>query len=398
MSPSVLRASFPVWLAGLSLTPLAFPQQVILPLQEALPGSVLVLPAVFRPAPNPVTAVQFDVRYDSSSINFTATVGEAARASGKRIYSVDLAPDTRRFLIAGFNQTPLPGGSLINLFVSVRQDAVAGPRTLFLSNVVAADPNGIVAPVDGSDGMINIRNSGGLGSRLQLDGVLNSASLLPGPVAPGEIVIVLGTDIGPPEAQSPTLTPSSTVLGGVSLIFDQDPSPLLYVAANRIHAVVPYSVAQKASSRLRVMRAGEVVAELSLPVVPTSPALYSLDSSGVGPGAILNQDSTVNSPSNPAARGTVLVLFATGAGRTEPAGVDGLVAEGIFPTPLAPVAVQIGGVDAEVLYAGSAPGLIAGVLQVNCLLPPGVPSGYAVPVVLKIGDASSQPGISVAIQ
>jgi uncharacterized protein (TIGR03437 family) len=49
-----------------------------------------------------------------------------------------------------------------------------------------------------------------------------------------------------------------------------------------------------------------------------------------------------------------------------------------------------------VLYSGSAPGLIAGAFQVNLLLPPGLTG--AQPVVITIGGASSQQGVTIAIQ
>jgi uncharacterized protein (TIGR03437 family) len=123
-----------------------------------------------------------------------------------------------------------------------------------------------------------------------------------------------------------------------------------------------------------------------------------MDGSGAGQGAILNQNSTVNSPSNPAAKGSIIIVFATGAGQTDPGGTDGQLAGDPLPIPLLPVSVQIGGLDAKVLYAGAAPGLVAGVLQVNCVAPLDSPSGYAVPIVLSVGKTSSPAGVTVAIK
>jgi len=62
------------------------------------------------------------------------------------------------------------------------------------------------------------------------------------------------------------------------------------------------------------------------------------------------------------------------------------------------VSVTIGGQPAEVLYAGSAPGLVAGLLQVNARVTDGIPSGDAVPVVLSIGSASSPSTVTMAVQ
>jgi uncharacterized protein (TIGR03437 family) len=128
-----------------------------------------------------------------------------------------------------------------------------------------------------------------------------------------------------------------------------------------------------------------------------APALFSANSSGKGNGAILNQDTSVNSPSNPAAKGSIVVLYGTGEGQTNPRGVDGRIASSVFPKPLGSVSVTIGGIAAQVLYAGAAPGLVAGVFQINATLPPGVPSG-AVSVVVTVGTASSQPGLTLSVQ
>ena len=106
----------------------------------------------------------------------------------------------------------------------------------------------------------------------------------------------------------------------------------------------------------------------------------------------------MNSPSNPAAKGSIVSIYATGAGQTNPPGVDGQVTGTVLPTPLLPISVQIGGLDAKVLYAGAAPGLISGVVQINALIPPDDVSGPAVPIVLEIGQNASQVGVSVSIQ
>jgi uncharacterized protein (TIGR03437 family) len=124
-----------------------------------------------------------------------------------------------------------------------------------------------------------------------------------------------------------------------------------------------------------------------------------MDVSGTGQGAILNQDGTINSAANPAAKGSVVTLFATGEGQTNPGGVDGKLAPGVLPlpAPLLNVSVDIGSATLLPLYAGAAPTLVAGVFQVNVLIPANAPSGNA-PVVLRVGTATSRPGVTVAIQ
>ena len=138
--------------------------------------------------------------------------------------------------------------------------------------------------------------------------------------------------------------------------------------------------------------------EAPLPVAPTSPAMFSLDRSGFGPGAILNQDYSVNGPGNRAAPGSVIQIFATGEGQTNPPGVDGKLATGALPAPNLPVSVTIGGLPAIVPYAGAAPGLVAGVVQVNAVVPLSIASGSAVPVFLRFGGATSPRSVTVAIE
>jgi uncharacterized protein (TIGR03437 family) len=113
----------------------------------------------------------------------------------------------------------------------------------------------------------------------------------------------------------------------------------------------------------------------------------------------VNQDGvTINSFKNPAAPGSIVSIFATGEGQTTPGGVDGRIATGAnLPIPAAAVKVMMNGENAEVLYAGAAPGAVAGLLQVNVRIPADTPSGD-IPVVVQVGGAQSQADITVAVQ
>ena len=134
-----------------------------------------------------------------------------------------------------------------------------------------------------------------------------------------------------------------------------------------------------------------------MPVVDAAPAIFTLNQSGAGPGAVLNQDYSVNSSSTPAPAGSVVMIFATGEGQTAPPGVDGLITSDTLRKPLGRVSVTIGGQPAEVLYAGSAPGLVAGVIQINARVPEGAGHG-SLPLVVMVGQASSQSAVIMALQ
>jgi trimeric autotransporter adhesin len=136
-------------------------------------------------------------------------------------------------------------------------------------------------------------------------------------------------------------------------------------------------------------------------VADTAPGIFTANSSGTGAGVILNQNAVSNSSDNRAAKGSPISMYATGEGQTAPAGSNGVVTPlngSGLRTPVASVSVTIGGIPCQVLYAGSAPGIVSGIMQVTVLIPPTAPSGPAVPIVLTVGSASSQPNVTLAIQ
>jgi uncharacterized protein (TIGR03437 family) len=108
-------------------------------------------------------------------------------------------------------------------------------------------------------------------------------------------------------------------------------------------------------------------------------------------------DHSVNSPSNPASRGSLVTMYATGGGQTTPPGIDDAIYTAAGFTPRLPVGVQVGGVDAEVSYAGAAPAFVQGTIQVNVRIPMNAPTGE-VPVVFTVGNVASQPGLTVSVR
>jgi uncharacterized protein (TIGR03437 family) len=230
--------------------------------------------------------------------------------------------------------------------------------------------------------------------------VVNGASFAAGPVAPGEIVTVFGSALGPDTAVAWRVSPSGqldSVLSGTRVLFDELPAPLVYVSATQVSAIVPYAVAGRLRSQLRIESATGKSQEVAVDVSGTAPGVFTMSGTGAGPGAVLNQSLSVNSDANPAPRGGVVVIYATGEGQTNPPGIDGRITGTPLNTPLRAVAVTIGGRNAEVLYAGSAPGLVAGLLQINARVPEDA-GGGAVPVTISIGGQTSQAGVTVAIQ
>ncbi|HTR39645.1 MAG TPA: cohesin domain-containing protein [Bryobacteraceae bacterium] len=391
-----MRSSLPTCAILLLATPGVFASQLTLPAQSASPGASVLVPVSFAAQANSVSGVQFDIQYDNSAMSLVVTVGDPARTEGKDLFLADLAPNKKRVLLTGLNQNLIPDGALLNLFVNVNDNAAGGTYTLQLSNVCATDPLGRTVPVTFGNGVITVTAQGGVVTSLQPSGVLNSGSFLPGPVAPGELITLIGSGIGPAVAQQATAI--QTTLGGASVLFDGIAAPLLYAGPNQINAVVPFALSNKSSTQLQIMSRDQKIGGAGLSVAATAPAIFTLDSSGIGPGAILNQDSSVNSPANPAAKGSIVAIYATGAGQTNPPSVDGQITGATLSTPVLPVSVQIAGLDAKVVYAGAAPDLVAGGIQVNAIVPAGAPSGATVPIALTVGTTRSQSGVTLAVK
>ncbi len=203
------------------------------------------------------------------------------------------------------------------------------------------------------------------GPRIAAGGVVNAASYAPPPVAVGEIVVIFGERFGSAET--------------VKVLFDSVPAAIVYATPGQIAATVPGSVGNRTTTSLVVQDEGVGSPPVVLPVAAAAPGLFTADASGQGQAAALNQDYSINSAENPAAPGSVLQLYGTGGGVLS---LDDL------PRVTLPVSVAVDGVAAEVLYAGAAPGLPEGALQVNVRIPPETHPGAA-SVELTIGSVLS---------
>jgi uncharacterized protein (TIGR03437 family) len=238
-------------------------------------------------------------------------------------------------------------------------------------------------------------------------GVANAGSYVTGSVAPGENIYISGTGIGPATSAGLQLTPAGSVATTVSntqVTFDGTPAPIIYVSANQTSVMVPFEVGGRPTTVLQVSYMGVKSAPLTYNVSSAVPGIYTQNSQGFGPGAILNQNNTVNGPSQPAAAGSYVAVYLTGTGNTSPAGSTGAVipSNGTgLKTIALPVTAAIGGLPANVAYKGSAPGDVEGVMQVNLQIPSGLATG-AQPIVITLGSGNTtyttQTGVTVQVQ
>jgi uncharacterized protein (TIGR03437 family) len=299
--------------------------------------------------------------------------------------------------------TTASGGNWLTINPTSGTTAATGGAATNIA--VTANPAGLVAGT--YTGTITLTSSNASNSPLTvavtlvvaapsppvITAVQSAASNAPTAVSAGLIMAVKGTNLGPTTGVGAQVTGGfvTTQLGDVRVLFDNVPAPMLFARQDQVNVVAPYFVSTRTSTRVIVEYKGVRSDPVDLRVVETAPGIFTADASGNGQGAILNQDNTANSASNPAARGSIVVLYATGEGATTPAGSDGRVITATeLRRPLANVTVRIGGQLAEVLYAGSAPGLVSGGFQVNARVPQlQIGAATATPVELIVGTGSS---------
>jgi uncharacterized protein (TIGR03437 family) len=193
---------------------------------------------------------------------------------------------------------------------------------------------------------------------------VNAASMTPGPIAPGMLMALVGTGL------------TMNDIAQTQVLFNATAVPILSITPTEVLVRVPVSLAGVQSVVIAIDNQGVQLAQITANVVVAAPALFGNSS---GQASVLNQDGTLNSPSNPAARGSVIALFGTGEG------VTGL-----------PFSVSLGGYAATVLYAGPA-GSYPGMFQINAQLPTGYFSPGTWPVVVNVGAFSTQTGLTVTV-
>ena len=212
--------------------------------------------------------------------------------------------------------------------------------------------------------------------------VVNAASETATPLASGMIVAVYGAGFGP--------------VAHTTVAFNGIAAPLLYSFPQQLAAIVPYGVTGPTAT-MTVSSRGQASLPVSVPLADAAPGIFTVNQAGTQQAAAVNLDGTINSAVNPVCAGSYISLYATGEGQTSPAGVEGKLAGTPLPLPLLPVSVTVDDQPAYVQYAGGAPFQIAGLMQVNVLVPDAVRPGGYVPVVLKVGSASSNPGVTIAV-
>lgn len=280
----------------------------------------------------------------------------------------------------------LAGYSLVNGLVPPNSD-LAGPSAMAIS------PDGDLFIADATLRRVFVVRDADTCTleRPYAAALLNGGSFNTARVAPGEIVSVFGDFLGSHSLAFGAPGASSagtwqTKVGGLEILVDGQPAPIIFSRSDQASFIVPNEVRDRARIEYRLN--GVIAGTRSVVVNSTSPGIFTANSSGGGQAAALNQDASINSSTNPAQPGSVIVLYITGAGATAPPTQTGSLNSFPLPQLVETVAVAINFVPAVVEFAAPAPGLVSGVFQVNARIPAETPAGD-VTVEVTIGGASS---------
>ena len=361
-------------------------------------GSPITVPVVLNVV-SPATATA-----SPTSLSFSYIIGQQSPAAQSlNINSSTAIPITTSVLFTGpsaawLQVLPVQTTAPAVLSVTVQASALPASDKPYTATISIASPY-LVAPLT-----VPVSLSVTAIPKPVVNAIGNAASYATGPIAPGENIVIFGTGIGP--ATLATNTPANnaygTTVGNTRVLFDGVAAPIYYASATQTSVWVPYGVSGRTSTSIVVEYSGVQSSATSFNVVSAMPGIYTLNTQGNGPGAIYNQDGiTVNSANAPEKRGNVIAVYMTGEGQTSPAGVDGAIIPPVtsaLKSPLLPVTATIGGQAATVVYAGSAPGNVSGLMQVNITIPATAQTGAAVPIVVTVGTGASQNGVTVAIQ
>jgi uncharacterized protein (TIGR03437 family) len=258
-------------------------------------------------------------------------------------------------------------------------DIYQGPYGLVGQGLTITSTGGFAAM--GSSGGLWIEGAAPGPSLLAVANSAGGGSLFT--VSPYELISLYGMGIGPLASLNGQVANGAytTSLGGYQVLFDGVAAPLLYAGAGQFNAVVPPRVGGRASTKIQIVTPLGTIDGPTMFVADFVPAVFLNGQTGLA--AALNQDGSPNSPSQPAKPGSIVSVFATGGGSGYYS--DGaLVPIGIYWANV-PVFAVSGLLSLEVEFAGAAPGLVAGVMQINFRVPDSAGPGATFPFNFEIG-------------
>ncbi|MFN7921513.1 MAG: SBBP repeat-containing protein [Bryobacteraceae bacterium] len=258
------------------------------------------------------------------------------------------------------------GGTTKALIDSIAPGTVAGFDTKLSTLRFATPVNGSVLLLPDSSLAVVSTESGNsaqssdmvfrayrmVDAEVGIDAIVDAATGAPGPLVPRSLMIIRGAGLG----QDPRVRVNDLEL------------PVLRSSSTELWVRVPDEVeAFQSNGELIVESGGQRSQPVGVGFAAAAPALFTADGSGTGQALAFNEDGTLNSATNPAARGSILGLLVNGLGKYRMEG-GSVVPRGALSVIFANTYAN--GVDANLV---TAPGLPGPVIQVKIF----VPSNYA---------------------
>jgi uncharacterized protein (TIGR03437 family) len=224
-----------------------------------------------------------------------------------------------------------------------------------------------------------------------------------GTVSPGSLATIFGSGLAAGLSAANSI-PLSTALGDVmSVTINGAPAPLMFVSPSQIGVQIPWE-APTGPANLVVNRSGSSSQAMPLQVNAFAPALISLNLGSLQALAT-NADGTITAPTaplpgfsaHPATAGDTITLYATGLGTVNPPPLDGANSSDTMRQTTSMPTVQIGGMGAQVSFSGLSPQFV-GIYQLNVVVPGGITTGNAVPVLVQTMDGSNSNPVTIALQ
>jgi uncharacterized protein (TIGR03437 family) len=257
--------------------------------------------------------------------------------------------------------------------------------------IITAQAQETAPPLNGTASIGGALQANNVAPAVSTGGVVSAASYaLNQPLAPGAFAAIFGSNLSSGLSVSTEL-PLDVQLGGTSVLLAGEQLPLLFASSQQVNVVLPYDIPVDTTQQLIVIMGTTLSIPQPVVIAPAQPAVFSQDGSGSGAAIITayQPDGTPLPAGSPVTAGDVITIYCSGLGAVSPPVPAGSPA----PTsPLSmttnPVTVTVGGMQAQVLFAGLAP-MFAQLYQVNFIIPTGVPPGNAVLLVEASGQQSA---------
>jgi uncharacterized protein (TIGR03437 family) len=302
---------------------------------------------------------------------------------------------TAYFANASVAMTHIGGG----IWQGTWKPLTAGPVLVSVTAVLAQGGNLVAGQASVLSGVVSAPAPAATTPTVTAQGVVHAASDQGGvPIAPGGLITVYGVNLADGVGQSKGL-PLPQQLNGTQVLLGNQPLPILYTSAGQLNVQVPYGVPVDTQYQLTVQHGNTLSVPQSLVVAQAQPGIFTVNQQGTGQGSIVKSDQvTLAQPGTPASIGETVVIYCTGLGAVTPAVKEGSPAPTTPPlsTTVNPVTVTIGGKAAQVAFSGLTPGY-AGLYQINAVVPSGITTGDAVPVVLSVAGQTS-PAVTIAVR